>query len=91
MQSLQGEKTTLVSMKDIGKTVKFDSNPELNQAISQFDHALETFGLSKPVRDDVYQHLKSATLSLGLRCNKSQVEDLRTWIARALALKYRAE
>ncbi|CAE7198926.1 unnamed protein product [Symbiodinium natans] len=91
LEALTGEKATLVSVKDIGKTVKFDSNPELNQAISQFDNALESFGMSKPVRDEVYQHLKAATLSLGLRCNKTQVEDLRRWIARALALKYRSE
>ena len=89
--TLQYNNPTLVSVKDVGKSVKFDSNPELNQSIAEFDHALETFGLTKPVRDDVYQHLKSATLSLGLRCNKSQVEDLRRWIARALALKHQVE
>ena len=91
LQTLSGDKTTLVSVKDVGKSIKFDSNPELNQTITQFDNALEAFGMSKPVRDDVYQHLKAATLSLGLRCNKTQVEDLRRWIARALALKYRTD
>ena len=93
LKPLSSESSTLVSVKDIGKTIKFDtdSSPELTHAIAQFDHALESFGMSKPVRDDVYQHLKAATLTLGLRCNKTQVEDLRRWIARSLALKYKSE
>ena len=74
-------------MKEVGKTAAFETGPGLNHTIADFDHALETFGLCKPVRDDVYQHLKAATLNLGLRRNKSHIDDLRRWVARALALK----
>ena len=48
-----------------------DSSPKLTHAIAQSDHALESFGMSKPVRDDVYQHLKAAMLTLALQQNRS--------------------
>lgn len=78
----------LQSVRDISKHVSFDSHPNLAPSISAFDTALEKFGICKTMREDVYSDYKSATLRLGLRCNKSQAEDIRRWIARALALKH---
>ena len=63
----------LMSVKDVGRSVKYDSHPELRQTIAEFDNALERFGIARGMSGDIYQHLKAATLSLGLRCNKTQL------------------
>ena len=82
------DESCLLSAKEANKLKPWDTAPKIKEQIVAFDIALEKFGLGKSMRDTVLPSFKIATESLGLKCDKRSVDELRRWIARALQAKY---
>ena len=61
---------------------------ELQALHTQFMQALHRCGFYKGMTEDLKVEFQVAVNRLGVRMNNSRVEDLRTWLAKVLALKY---